>query len=93
MLRHLAVEQRRQHSQHVGLNEGVEQGEQDAHQHRQHVAQLHIVVDQLRHQQSAEQGAEKTEAHGNGQGEFLQGPAHALEAVARDTAGQNYQIG
>ena len=37
----------------------MEQGEQDAHQHRQHVAQLHVVIDQLRHQQAAEQCAAK----------------------------------
>ena len=35
------------------------------HHHRQHKAQPDKVVHQLRHQQSAEQRTEKTEAHGD----------------------------
>ena len=71
----------------------MKQGEQNAHQHRQYVTQLHIVIDQLRYQQAAEQRAEQTEAHGNGQRELLQGLAHALQTVARDPAGEDHKIG
>ena len=71
----------------------MKQGEQNAHQHRQHIAQLHIVIDQLRYQQAAEQRAEQTEAHGNRQREFLQCAAHALQTVARDPAGEDHKIG
>ena len=59
MLRYLAVEQRCEHGQNIGLDQRVKQGEQNAHQHRQHIAQLHIVIDQLRYQQAAEQCAAK----------------------------------
>ena len=66
-LGYLAVKQGCQHRQHISLNQGVEQSEQNAHQNRQHIAELNIVVNQLRYQQAAELSAKQTEAHGDGQ--------------------------
>ena len=46
-----------------------------------------------RSKKAAEQCAEETEAHGDGQGELLQRTANALEAVPGNTAGEDYKIG
>ena len=71
----------------------MQQGEQHGHDDRQHKAQLGVVVDQFRDQQAAEQCAEQSKAHGNQQGDFLQGTADPPQAVPCDGAGENDQIG
>ena len=93
LLRGLAVEHGGQGGQHVGLDQRMEHGEQHGDDHRQHKAHGHIVINQLRHQQAAEQRAEQSEAHGQRQGEVLQGLACALCAVGHDAAHQDHAVG
>ena len=70
----------------------MEQREQNGNQHREHEAQLDVIVDQFSDQQSAEQGAKQTEAHGDGQGELLQGTANTLESVSGNSTGEDNQV-
>ena len=92
-LGNLAIIERRQHGEHIGLNQRVEQGEQYAYNDGQNKAQSHVIVYQLRHQQSAEQCAEQPEAHGDGQRKLLERFADSLRAVSGDGAGDNDQKG
>ena len=67
--------------------------EQNAHKHRQHEAQRNRVVHQFRHQQTAQQRAEKSEAHGDGQGKFFQREQDAASAIAGNAAGHDDAVG
>ena len=67
--------------------------EQNAHKHRQHEAQRNRVVHQFRHQQTAQQRAEKSEAHGDGQGKLFQREQDAASAIAGNAAGHDDAVG
>ena len=64
---HFSVEQRSERNKNVRLDQGVEQSEQNADNDGQAVAERLRIVDELGDEQAAEQSAEQTKAHGNGQ--------------------------
>ena len=70
----------------------MQQREHDTHEYRENKAQADVVVDKLRYQQTAEQRAEKTEAHRDRQREFFAGASHAIDLGSGDCSAVDHQV-
>ena len=91
-LGHFAVVHGCEHGEDVRLDDGVHQREQDAHDDGQHKGERDIIVDELGHEHPAQQRAEETETHRNGQGELFERQQQPSALVCRDAADHDEEI-
>ena len=91
-LRHFAIVHCSEQGEDVRLNDGVHQREQHADNDGQDKGERDIVVHELRHEHAAQQRAEQTEAHRNGQGEFLEREQQPASLVCSNTADEDKGI-
>ena len=89
---HFSVEQRSERNKNVGLYQGVEQRKQHADHDWQNVTERLRVVDELGYEKSAEQRAEQTKTHGNGQRKIFERIQKAFGFIRGDTAAHDKKI-